>query len=326
MNGIGLVIPGADFSGSPLGKVTVAKSSMEVALEIVDEYTTLATGISSTEPLVNFVSGMVEAGVWDFVKAFYPMMGSSLVSKLVELKEPDNINKNLWNAYNFENTDKGIFVDNGIDAGFPFTANEMWHYNIAFKDVAMATAFKLNSLDTQHIHPILLPNEYSDIEGIEDALEFNSNSVPCSLRTTINGIEFGGAAGNASNIVSQNSVKGIARRCEFWGADSGFKLQVDGGSVLSSTVSNMDTRSRLNIYPIIGNEMGSSTNGREDNIDKTSSVSGTTRKRGQIAFWGDFYAFAFLDLNGLDDEDRLDKMAAFDELFGAFLHDSGKIL
>lgn len=82
MSGIALIIPGADFSGSPLGTVTPKKTSAE----IVGEY--LANVGASSEnmgKLVTLYSTLSELGVIDMIDLF-PMLGTSVSDRIVGLK------------------------------------------------------------------------------------------------------------------------------------------------------------------------------------------------------------------------------------------------
>lgn len=319
MNGIGLVIPGADFTGSPLGKVTVVESALERAISIVDAYTEV-TEVSNTVPLVNLVKGLIEEGIWDYVKAFYPMMGSSLPRKMADLKDPDG--HVLWNAYNFMDSTKGIFIDNGIDPGFPFDG--LWNYQCAFKDVGLAIAFKLKLEDTQNLHTLMVANSYKDSENIEEPVVINPGTYPIYLRTSAAGIQVGSTSTPATKPISP---KGTDIRSEVYVTSTGLSLIVNGDTPVTNTVSGVSGRPSLTIYPIIGNRCGSSLVNEVETIDKTVEVgNGDTAKLGQAAFWGDVYAAAFLDFDGADDETKAEKMEAFDSLFGTFLSETEKVV
>lgn len=82
MSGIALIIPGADFSGSPLGTVTPKKTSAE----IVDEYlANVGASVENRGKLITLYSTLSELGVIDMIDLF-PMLGTSVSDRIVGLK------------------------------------------------------------------------------------------------------------------------------------------------------------------------------------------------------------------------------------------------
>lgn len=86
MSGIALIIPGADYSQSSLGKVTFKKTSYEEAEEIVTAYEAIIGTSSYHSALSAFVKGCIDNDVWDGMLGFYPMIGDTLQKLSANLK------------------------------------------------------------------------------------------------------------------------------------------------------------------------------------------------------------------------------------------------
>jgi hypothetical protein len=84
MSGIALIIPGADFSDSPLGQVTFSKSLAERAAEAVEAYATAIGSHEHDAELVSLVTTLMELGVWDTIDVF-PMLGDTIAKKIMSL-------------------------------------------------------------------------------------------------------------------------------------------------------------------------------------------------------------------------------------------------
>lgn len=123
MNGIAIIIPNADFSGSPLGKVTKVKTASERAEEIVTLYSN-AIGISSyNAELIEMVTSLINAGAWEGLD-IYPILGSNLNTQLVNLNPSGFFNTSLVVAPSAVASDNVITFtkipgQNPSDATFP---------------------------------------------------------------------------------------------------------------------------------------------------------------------------------------------------------------
>lgn len=88
MSGIALIIPGADFSGSPLGKVTFVTMEEKVANAVADYATRIGT-TAYNDALTVLVYNLMAAGVWDSLEV-YPMLGNTIANKL-EILNPQSL-------------------------------------------------------------------------------------------------------------------------------------------------------------------------------------------------------------------------------------------
>lgn len=116
MNGIAIVIPNADFSESPLGKVTFVKSAAERAEKIVNQYVNTVGDIQEKPKLVKLVTNLISEGLWDNLD-IYPMLGTD---KLVNLNsESGYLKKNLVVPANAVLDGDGIVFDKGSNTEAP---------------------------------------------------------------------------------------------------------------------------------------------------------------------------------------------------------------
>jgi len=90
MSGIALVIPGADFSNSPLGQVTFSKTIAERAAEVVEAYATTIDSHTYDDELTILVDTLMRLGVWDTVNVF-PMLGDTITSKIKNLNQNSSV-------------------------------------------------------------------------------------------------------------------------------------------------------------------------------------------------------------------------------------------
>lgn len=117
MSGIANVIPGANFSGSILGKVTKVLSPAEKAAEIVSAYTTAIGNTTYVTQLQNMVKSLIDAGAWEGID-IYPMLGSTLAHKQVNLNPDDGfIKEQLLLGSNASNVDGGLSFTTSAEAG-----------------------------------------------------------------------------------------------------------------------------------------------------------------------------------------------------------------
>lgn len=86
--GIAIFVPGADYSRSPFGKVTLTPTIDEEVESIVSTYTTKIGDTTSSTALKAMVKSLIKAGVWNNLD-LYPMLGSTLAHTKVNLN-PDN--------------------------------------------------------------------------------------------------------------------------------------------------------------------------------------------------------------------------------------------
>lgn len=116
MKGISIIIPGADFSNSPLGTVTFSKSVEEQAADIVTAYATVIGDSTHNEELTDMVINLMNLGVWDNLD-IYPMLGSTLNNKLVNLNPDGFTGNNLVVGANASNDTDCISFSNVVDIG-----------------------------------------------------------------------------------------------------------------------------------------------------------------------------------------------------------------
>ena len=92
MKGIGLILPNADFSSSPLGQVTIAKSLETVAMEVAVAYGNAIDTPQYNTQVASLVKNLMRANLWDKVDAVYPILGTTLSAKSINLKNPQYFN------------------------------------------------------------------------------------------------------------------------------------------------------------------------------------------------------------------------------------------
>lgn len=120
MSGIAFIIPGADFSSSPLGTVNFKKT----VSEIVNDY---ATKIGSEEynlPLSQMLYSLNDLGVLDNLD-IYPAIGDTLAKQKINLMSREIIAETEWQGRNLVfganagiNSDgNGIQLDANVDIG-----------------------------------------------------------------------------------------------------------------------------------------------------------------------------------------------------------------
>lgn len=110
MKGIGLILPNADFSSSPLGQVTIAKSLETVAMEVAVAYGNAIDTPQYNTQVASLVKNLMRANLWDKVHAVYPILGTTLSAKSINLKNPQYFN--LLFGKNASVANKGVsFVD-----------------------------------------------------------------------------------------------------------------------------------------------------------------------------------------------------------------------
>lgn len=88
MAGIANIIYGADFSNSPLGKVTLKQSTEETASTIVNAYTTAIGDDTYSTQLTKMVSDLISLGEWNDLD-IYPILGNT-VNRLCVNLNPNN--------------------------------------------------------------------------------------------------------------------------------------------------------------------------------------------------------------------------------------------
>lgn len=183
MNGIGFIIPNADFSNSPLGKVNFYKSNEDIAREIVDEYNVSIGTEAFDTALHNMVLSMINEELWDKTKALFPILGSNLTSKGVNLKNSSAPMQLLANASIEEN---GITFVNTISVGTPtaettFNFSEETQRSILMKAVATRTT---NAKTTSSLTSGVGTSNNSDYEGMAFHFAFQSSMRLNSKKTS----------------------------------------------------------------------------------------------------------------------------------------------
>lgn len=89
MSGIALIIPGADFSNSPLGHVTFSKTIAERAAEAVEAYATAIGSHAYDDELNILVYKLMKLGVWETISVF-PMLGDTVAKKVISLNRSED--------------------------------------------------------------------------------------------------------------------------------------------------------------------------------------------------------------------------------------------
>ena len=183
MKGLGFIIPNADFSNSPLGKVNFYKSNEEIAREIVDEYNVSIGTVAFDTALYNMVLSMLNEELWDKTKTLFPILGSNLTSKGVNLKNSSAPMQLLANASIGENS---ITFVNTISVGTPtaettFSFNEENQRSILMKAVATRTT---NAKTTSSLTSGVSTSNNSDYEGMAFYFAFQSSMRLNSKKTS----------------------------------------------------------------------------------------------------------------------------------------------
>ena len=114
-NGIAIVIPGADFTNSPLGKVTKSVSLREKAQKVVDTYVLAIGDESKKNKLFTLVYGLMQNGAWEGLD-IYPMLGTG-TKKLINLNlDSGTFKNNLIVGDNASYDGDGITFSNTVQA------------------------------------------------------------------------------------------------------------------------------------------------------------------------------------------------------------------
>lgn len=115
VKGIAIVIPGANFTNSPLGKVTKSISLREKAQKVVDTYVLAIGDESKKDKLFTLVYGLMQNGAWEGLD-IYPMLGTD-TKKLINLN-PDSgtFKNNLVVGDNASYDGNGITFSNQVQA------------------------------------------------------------------------------------------------------------------------------------------------------------------------------------------------------------------
>lgn len=112
MSGIALIIPGADFSNSPLGTVNFKNSIKDK----VDQYAQSIGSESYNAALTAMLRSLQEIGL-DNSLDIYPILGDTLAKAQVNLNTRENIAKNEWYGRNLINVSGSLLK---YDGGMPF--------------------------------------------------------------------------------------------------------------------------------------------------------------------------------------------------------------
>lgn len=124
MNGISIVLPNTDFSNSPLGKVTFVQTLEERAIGIMTDYVAAANAGTYSSAVYNMVLAMINAGVYDKLVAFWPMLGSTKHDMAVNLV--DTTKNALELKENASVSGVKLSFANNIDVTLP-TKTVIWY-------------------------------------------------------------------------------------------------------------------------------------------------------------------------------------------------------
>lgn len=100
MSGIALVLPNADFSVNNIGQIEFTETNEEIAARLAAVYATRA-GISDSVQkgaVETMILSLLDAGLWDKTKLLYPMLGSTVASMVINLKDSTLPLRQLANA------------------------------------------------------------------------------------------------------------------------------------------------------------------------------------------------------------------------------------
>ena len=114
--GIAIIIPNADFSNSPLGKVTVVETPEKKAEKIVSAYASNVGVTTYNNSLKSMVKSLIELDVFDKLD-IYPMIGDSLEKKCVNLNPNGFQGVDLLVGGNASNSDNCITFVNTLSCG-----------------------------------------------------------------------------------------------------------------------------------------------------------------------------------------------------------------
>lgn len=194
MSGIALIIPGADYGQTSLGKVTFKKTASEEAEDVVNAFE-LATGVTGHhDDLFDFVKTLIDEAVWDNLDGVYPMLGSTSSAVLYNLKGENSIAlKVLENATIGEG--KITFANN-----IAVSAPTLEDYDMGYSPnrlVFLRAKFIKSSVNSNVA--------YSDSVLVEVSTPYYSNLGFCSLLQT-QGLKNGVGVPGSSLISYNNDV------------------------------------------------------------------------------------------------------------------------
>ena len=81
-----IIVKGADYSASGLGKVTILPNDKEIIQQAVAAYYAAAGNVGNAGAINKMVTALVVNGLWNKVKVLYPILGTTLASQAVDLK------------------------------------------------------------------------------------------------------------------------------------------------------------------------------------------------------------------------------------------------
>lgn len=313
MNGIAIVIPNTDFSASPLGQVTFSVSNLEKATNIATAYCTAIGSSTHKDALIAFVKSLLDSNIWDDVKAFFPMVGNTLSSQLVDLKDTE---RSAWAGANFSYDEKGVHIANDIDAGVP--SSDLWYVDTPFIGRSCIFAGYSDNTGGMNTHPIF-SQKYQDANDGSDVVIRDGNSLSFALGyVSVDSLAqayYGNSSDRAKSGISESTP---ARYVSFSFNQTAY-LYTNGTQTSASVSASFNNRNNVKEYPIVGVRAGDSTKAG-DSVDINDSDPNTSaNKVGQRSLDGKCFAFGFANF------DAVSKVEAFDAAFGAFLAATGKI-
>lgn len=209
MNGIAIVIPNADFSGSPLGKVTFVKSATERAEKIVNQYVNTVGEIQEKPKLVRLVTSLISEGLWDNLD-IYPMLGTN---KLINLNsESGYLKKNLVVPANAVLDGDGIVFNKDSNTNAPVLGSITDTNKLAKEMPNYYMYSNLNTPSASNIRYLL----YSGSSGNLNVRVISSNALIVSMSPV--------------SATTPNSIVGTHKIAVSVG-DSGLSLYVDNNKV-----------------------------------------------------------------------------------------------
>lgn len=81
-----IIVKGADYSASDLGKVTILPNNKEIIQQAVAAYYAAAGNVGNVGAINKIVTDLVVNDLWSNVKVLYPILGTTLASQVVDLK------------------------------------------------------------------------------------------------------------------------------------------------------------------------------------------------------------------------------------------------
>lgn len=237
MKGIAIIIPNADFSGSPLGKVTKSMSIEEKAQEIVSSYST-EVGVSDYNvALKSMIVSLMDKGIWEGLDV-YPIIGDT-VTKMC---------KNI-------NTDNGYLKK---DLLVP-SSTSVEDNSLLFNNVS-STAQELPNVDKRTIASSTMSGYYCAFDVV--ATEFSDNmyiiyggrSGSFNIRITTSKSV---AADAANKVIDKINTADTRRLYSLHSGDSNFDIYVNGtlGASASNFINWNGTKQNLVIPCGIGNTL-----------------------------------------------------------------------